>query len=93
MPENRCPGQDMRYWKPEDIFIVPCPFCRAEIEFWKDEPIRVCPGCHKEVRNPKQDFGCAEWCKHGAECLGPAAGDKDPMPSEKPADGRSKPGE
>jgi hypothetical protein len=24
----------MRYWKPEDIFTVACPFCRAEIEFW-----------------------------------------------------------
>ncbi len=52
MAERRCPGQDMRYWKPEDIVTVPCPFCRNEIEFWKDEPARVCPSCRKEVRNP-----------------------------------------
>ena len=32
----------MRYWKPEDIFTVACPHCGAEIEFWKDEPVRQC---------------------------------------------------
>jgi hypothetical protein len=58
----------MRYWKPEDIFDVPCPFCGAEIEFWKDEPVLFCPKCKKKVRNPKIDFGCAEWCKYGEEC-------------------------
>ena len=31
----------MRYWKPEDIFTAPCPHCGAEIEFWKDEPVRA----------------------------------------------------
>jgi len=69
MPERRCPGQDMRYWKPEDIFTVACPFCRAEIEFWKDEPFRRCAACGKEVRNPKLDSGCADWCQHAPECL------------------------
>jgi hypothetical protein len=68
-PESRCPGQDMRYWKPEDIFTVACPHCHVDIEFWKDEPVRLCPGCRKEVRNPKTDLGCAEHCKHGPECL------------------------
>ena len=59
----------MRYWKPEDIFTVACPHCHVDIEFWKDEPVRLCPGCRKEVRNPKTDLGCAEHCKHGPECL------------------------
>ncbi len=59
----------MRYWKPEDIFTVACPHCYAEIEFWKDEPVRKCSRCGKEVRNPKIDQGCAEWCKHGPGCL------------------------
>jgi endogenous inhibitor of DNA gyrase (YacG/DUF329 family) len=75
MPETRCPGQDQRYWKPEDIFTAACPHCRGEIEFWKDEPTRVCPACGKEVRNPKQDFGCAKWCQHAAECLEPLSGE------------------
>jgi hypothetical protein len=83
MPERRCPGQDMRYWKPEDIFLAACPFCGGE--FWKDEPLRVCPSCRKEVRNPKQDFGCADWCKHAAECLNPAPEEKRSDPPDKPA--------
>jgi hypothetical protein len=69
MDHPRCPGQDMRYWKPQDISLTPCPWCGAEIEFWKDEPVRVCPKCRKEVRNVKMDLGCAKWCKYGAECL------------------------
>jgi hypothetical protein len=68
----------MRYWKPEDIFTVACPFCRAEIEFWKDEPVRRCATCGKEVRNPKVDSGCADWCKHAPDCLGSAPEDKSP---------------
>jgi DNA-directed RNA polymerase subunit RPC12/RpoP len=75
----------MRYWKPEDICLARCPHCGAEIEFWKDEPVRQCPSCRKEVRNPKLDPGCAEWCKHGPECVepppksnGPAVGEKSP---------------
>ena len=66
----RCPGQDQRYWIPEDIFITHCPFCKNEIEFWKDEPFRICKGCKKEVKNPKMDLGCAKWCKHADQCLG-----------------------
>jgi len=70
METPRCPGQDMRYWTLEDIYDITCPFCKTEIEFWKDEPIRHCPKCKKEVRNPKIDTGCSEWCKHSDECLG-----------------------
>lgn len=66
----RCPGQDMRYWKPQDIFDVACFNCGVTIEFWKDEPFRVCKACGKEVRNPRIDLGCAKWCKYADECLG-----------------------
>jgi len=74
----RCPGQDTRYWKPEDIFFGKCPFCGAEIEFWKDEPVRPCPGCGREVSNPKIDAGCGKWCSHSDECTRP------PRPHEPP---------
>ncbi len=70
MTDGRCPGQDMRHWTFAAIFEVVCPFCGEEIEFWKDEPVRVCPKCGKDVRNPKLDAGCAEWCTHADECLG-----------------------
>ncbi|MCK5058520.1 MAG: hypothetical protein KAT34_17830 [Candidatus Aminicenantes bacterium] len=70
MSKPRCPGQDQRYWKPEDIYDVMCPHCSTAIEFWKDEPLHYCPECKKPVRNPKIDTGCAEWCKYAEECLG-----------------------
>ena len=60
----------MRNWKPEDIFDVQCPFCGLEIEFWKDEPVRLCRGCGNELRNPRINLGCAQWCKSAKECLG-----------------------
>jgi hypothetical protein len=71
MSDNRCPGQDMRYWKPEDIFDAPCPFCGTQIEFWKDEPVRICPGCQREARNPRIVPGCAAHCPHRNECTPP----------------------
>lgn len=64
----RCPGQDQRYWKPEDIFVVPCPSCGSTIEFWKDEPSLVCKECQQEVKNPKIDPGCAKWCQSADAC-------------------------
>ena len=70
MQAPRCPGQDMSKWKPGDICYFPCPFCEKEIEIWKDEPFRLCPNCKKEVRNPRIDLGCAEWCKYAKECTG-----------------------
>ncbi|HOE64911.1 MAG TPA: hypothetical protein PLO62_00155 [Candidatus Hydrogenedentes bacterium] len=69
-PPPRCPGQDQRYWKPEDIFMLGCPWCGAEIEFWKDEPVRVCRACARQVRNPRMDMGCAAWCASADQCLG-----------------------
>ncbi|MHC4887375.1 MAG: FmdB family zinc ribbon protein, partial [Planctomycetota bacterium] len=70
MSAPRCPGQDMRYWGPDAIYDIDCPWCDTEIEFWKDEPERICPGCGKAVRNPKIDLGCAKWCKFAKECVG-----------------------
>jgi hypothetical protein len=31
----KCPGQDRRHWKTEDIFDVSCPRCGKKIEFLK----------------------------------------------------------
>ena len=66
----RCPGQDMRRWKPEDIFEIRCPYCDTSMEFFKDEPFLLCQSCKQKVRNPKIDLGCAEWCKFAKQCLG-----------------------
>jgi DNA-directed RNA polymerase subunit RPC12/RpoP len=66
----RCPGQDQRYWKPEDIFEVKCAGCGRNIEFFKDEPKLKCRSCGRVVMNPRIDLGCAEWCQFAEQCLG-----------------------
>ncbi len=66
----KCPGQDQRYWKPEDIFDISCPNCNEMIEFFKDEPKLECPKCKQTIINPKIDFGCTEWCKYAEKCTG-----------------------
>lgn len=66
----RCPGMDIRFWKPKDIFELRCPYCGNTIEFWKDDPKRLCSECGKIVTNPHIDLGCAKWCQYAEECLG-----------------------
>jgi putative nucleotidyltransferase with HDIG domain len=66
----RCPGQDQRFWKPEDIFEFDCLGCGRALEFFKDEPKLKCRGCGQIVVNPKIDLGCAEWCQYAEQCLG-----------------------
>jgi hypothetical protein len=66
----KCPGQDMQYWKPGDIFEADCPTCGNKIEFFKDEGTRRCKACGNKMLNPKMDFGCATYCKYASECLG-----------------------
>ena len=66
----KCPGQDQRFWKPEDIFEVACPNCGNDMEFFKDEASLVCKSCKTKVRNPKIDLGCAEWCEFADKCVG-----------------------
>lgn len=65
-----CPGQDTRYWKPDDIFDVPCQACGAAVEFFKNDTRRRCPRCGNRIHNPRVSLGCAQWCAHAKECLG-----------------------
>jgi len=77
VPISRCPGQDSRRWRSEDVFEDACPHCGKAMEFWKDEPARRCRQCGKLARNLRMDLGCAKWCKFGKDCLGlTAATDK-----------------
>ncbi|MBI5522306.1 MAG: HD domain-containing protein [Desulfarculus sp.] len=70
MGNTMCPGQDTAFWKPGDIFEVPCSHCGQEMEFFKDDASRRCTGCGARVQNPKLNLGCAQWCEHAKECLG-----------------------
>lgn len=65
-----CPGQDTRYWKPGDVFEVPCANCGSPMEFFKDEARRRCGRCGRVIVNPKLSAGCAQWCEHAKACLG-----------------------
>lgn len=84
MNNQNCPGQDLRYWKPEDIFEAPCAHCGGNVEFFKDDLRRKCPNCGKFTVNAKNDMACAAWCKHAKECLEqlgrPCPEDEEPEP-------------
>ncbi|MFW6189488.1 MAG: HD domain-containing protein [Planctomycetota bacterium] len=67
---QRCPGQDTRYWKPEDVSEVECGGCGRMLEFFKTDGARRCPDCDARVVNPRVSMGCAQWCDHARECLG-----------------------
>jgi len=69
-PMLRCPGQDQRFWKPEDVFEVQCGKCGGYVEFFKDEPKLKCRNCDELVSNPRIDMSCAQWCRHAQQCLG-----------------------
>lgn len=75
MAVSHCPGQNRRYWKPEDIVSVACPACGLEIELFKDEGRRRCPGCGIWVTNPRVAESCASWCSFAEDCLGVRFGD------------------
>jgi hypothetical protein len=69
MEQIKCPGQDTRHWKPDDIFNAECPKCGAEIEFFKDDTRRRCAWCGHLFYNPKIELGCAEWCQYADKCV------------------------
>ena len=66
----KCPGQDMQFWKPGDIFEVECPRCGRTVEFFKDDTARRCVHCGHRFANPKMDFGCAAYCPYADQCIG-----------------------
>jgi hypothetical protein len=69
MEQIKCPGQDTRHWKPDDIFAVECPKCGTEIEFFKDDTRRRCAWCGHLFYNPKIEMGCAEYCQFADKCV------------------------
>ncbi|MGE4297755.1 MAG: hypothetical protein AB7E47_06970 [Desulfovibrionaceae bacterium] len=76
MTALKCPGQDTRFWTPDDIFEIPCPHCGEAMEFFKTDMRLPCPACGRHVANPRRDKGCAAWCAHAVACMGgPGDGD------------------
>lgn len=69
----KCPGQDQSFWRPEDVFEIPCPYCGYSIEFWKNDVTRNCSNCKQQINNPRFDPGCAAWCSYAEKCIGERA--------------------
>ena len=67
---DKCPGQNMQFWKPGDIFDVNCPRCGKSVEFFKDDIRRRCGNCGQMFLNPKLNLGCAKWCQYAEQCVG-----------------------
>jgi Zn ribbon nucleic-acid-binding protein len=67
---TRCPGQDTRFWGPNDIYTVDCPNCGHKVEFFKDDIRRRCQKCGGLLLNPKLDTGCTAWCQYAVQCIG-----------------------
>ena len=68
--QSKCPGQDTRYWKPEDIYELECPSCHTKVEFFKTDVVVKCPKCKKPIKNKRMNLGCAEWCPAAETCTG-----------------------
>jgi Zn ribbon nucleic-acid-binding protein len=66
----KCPGQDTRYWKPNDVYSVECPKCGQPVEFFKDDIRRRCKKCSHMFINPRLNLGCARWCQYADQCIG-----------------------
>lgn len=62
----KCPGQDGRNLKTENIN---CPQCGYAIEFFSDEINVKCPGC-KNIICRNRLPSCVDWCKYARECVG-----------------------
>src|SRR4030043_168156 len=56
------------FWKPGDVFEIMCPKCGYQVEFFKFDVKRKCR-CGHEMINPRINFGCAEWCPYGDNCI------------------------
>jgi hypothetical protein len=65
--EMKCPGQDTRYWKSDDIFEIVCPHCQARVEFFKDDNSRKCQ-CGERIFNPKIKTDCFQYCEFAENC-------------------------
>ena len=59
---RKCSRNNSNEWGFDAIFEVECRHCGNLVEFFKDEITRRCPRCRQTVANPRQDYGCGQWC-------------------------------
>jgi len=64
--EFKCPGQDGRNIKAEEL---QCSECGYKVEIFSDEVKVSCPQCHSLVCRQRLP-SCVDWCKFARECVG-----------------------
>ena len=64
--EFKCPGQDARNIKSEEL---QCPECGYKVEIFSDEVKVACPQCKGLVCRQRLP-SCVDWCKFARECVG-----------------------
>jgi len=64
--KSKCPGQDDRNIKAEEIRCIGCGY---KVEIFSDEIKVRCPKCRKITIREKLP-SCVDWCKSARECLG-----------------------
>ncbi len=69
MSSQKCPGQDSRNMRAEEITEATCGNCGNTVEMWPDEPAQRCRECGERVINPEMDLKCLEWCEYAEDCL------------------------
>jgi len=62
----RCPGQDDRNIKAQN---VKCPDCGFLLEIFSDETKIRCPEC-KNLVSKERLPSCIDWCKFARDCIG-----------------------
>jgi predicted RNA-binding Zn-ribbon protein involved in translation (DUF1610 family) len=63
---NKCPGQDDKNLKSENIACSKCGFV---LEIFSDEVKVKCPKCGNLVCKERLP-SCIDWCKYAKECIG-----------------------
>jgi hypothetical protein len=63
---QKCPGQDDRNIKSENIR---CPDCGYQAEIFSDEIKVKCPKCKGLICRDRLP-SCVDWCKAAKECIG-----------------------
>ena len=61
----KCPGQDKRNIKAEEII---CSDCGHKVEIFSDEVKIKCQKCHNLVCRDRLPT-CVDWCKFAKDCL------------------------
>lgn len=65
--EIKCPG--FKDAVRPNLELIPCPYCKEDVEIFTDEEEATCDSCGKVVKR-ERDASCIDWCEYARECFG-----------------------